>query len=176
MSDDCHSDPILEREKFEWLKSITEKSIDFDYVRATIIILLLIIIFYYVMIRYGDTIRSIEPGGRGKEGRGKGGDQGGGNDNGGNSGGDKHSKKKTDAMVEPSGNSTEHFYPFESALVHDMPRSDPSGDFPPYNWKTCGSGCPAYDVDEAMPEISENPYGRSSEKMLFYQTNGWAMV
>jgi hypothetical protein len=122
----------LEKAKFDWYKSRIDKSeedtikllnraIDYEYVKMTAVIILMIIILYYITCQFGFGVSK-----------------------------NKQINTLPSSSVIPA-QIKEEFSPYESTLVHDMYKSDASGDVP-----------------------SANPEGRSNEKMLFDQLVGWA--
>src|SRR5277367_105662 len=58
------------------------------------------------------------------------------------------------ASTSASTSTTEKFSPYVSTLTHDIRRSDPA-------------------FDRWVVDDTANPLGRSSEYLLFNQTNGW---
>jgi hypothetical protein len=114
-----------------------DRALDFEYVKMTVIVVILIVLVFYMTCRFGFGLQKVSPPSSGAS------DQSGG-------GGNQGAPSSSTSAQPPS---SEKFSPYESTLVHDMHRDDPSGDVP-----------------------SANPLGRSSEYFLFNQMNGWAVA
>jgi len=111
-----------------------DRALDFEYVKMTVIVVILIVLVFYMTCRFGFGLQKTSASSSSA------GDQ---------SGGATGGAATSSTSVQPP--TSERFSPYESTLVHDMHRDDPSGDV-----------------------LSANPLGRSSEYFLFNQMNGWA--